>query len=94
MKLATYLSEHNMSGASLAARVGVSRQAMARYVAGDRIPVREIMTRIVAVTGGAVTPADFYDIGSSDHPDQSPVAYHATPHSAETADGWVRAECD
>lgn len=61
MKLTAWLTDSKVSDAEFASRIGVSRQALWRYRAGDRIPKRDVMERIKAATGGAVTPADFYE---------------------------------
>ena len=61
MKLRDYMQERGWKDADLAQRIGVSVQAANRYRRGMRIPERDVMRRIVEVTGGAVTPADFYD---------------------------------
>lgn len=43
-------------------RCGFSIQSAQRYVAGTRMPRRDEMVRIYVVTGGDVTPNDFYDL--------------------------------
>lgn len=60
MRLATYIAERKISVPEMAARVGVTRQALWRYVNGLRIPRTEVMRAIVDETEGHVTPADFY----------------------------------
>ncbi len=38
-----------------------SSQAIYRYEDGARVPAPKVMHKIVAVTGGEVTPNDFFD---------------------------------
>ncbi|MEN3212269.1 helix-turn-helix transcriptional regulator [Methylorubrum populi] len=59
MKLADYLSEVDIRPAAFAERIGVTRQAMWRYVSGDRRPEWDVLERIQAATDGHVTPNDF-----------------------------------
>jgi len=60
MKITDWLTKNNISDADFAERIGVSRQALWRYKAGDRIPKRSILDRIKDETGGDVRPADFF----------------------------------
>jgi len=60
MKLQDYLLNGEISEAAFGNQVGVSQVAIHRYVVGQRIPAREIMHKIIAVTDGAVTADDFY----------------------------------
>ena len=62
MKLSTYMKNRKLGAADLAREIGVSPQAVRRYCSGERIPAPEVMRRIVAATGGAVQPNDFYDV--------------------------------
>lgn len=66
MKLDAYLSTHGLSQSEFAARIGVSQPAVAKYVAGKRIPHRDVMARIVAETDGLVGPADFYEVEAAE----------------------------
>ena len=61
MKLKSYRTEKNITLADLAAKVGVSEVAMSRYERGERIPRRDVMSKIEQVTDGAVQPNDFFD---------------------------------
>lgn len=61
MKLKTYIESHGLSPARFAAMIGVSQPAVHRYVHNGRIPQRAVMLRISEVTGGKVTPNDFYE---------------------------------
>lgn len=58
--LSKFLDDHGLSDADFAAQIGVSRVAVSRYRSGARIPARDVMSRIVDATGGAVQPNDFY----------------------------------
>lgn len=62
MKLKDYLQTGRCSPSQLANAVGVAVQSIYRYSDESRIPSREVMAKIVEVTGGAVTANDFYDI--------------------------------
>ncbi|TRO96756.1 helix-turn-helix transcriptional regulator [Glycocaulis profundi] len=59
MTLSDWLKTSNVTPSAFADRIGVSRQAVHRYVEGDRIPRREVLTKINEATGGAVTANDF-----------------------------------
>jgi predicted transcriptional regulator len=60
MKLASYLSDNNISHEAFAEMIGTSQVAVSRYAKGVRTPRREIMLRIAQATGGQVAPADFF----------------------------------
>jgi len=60
MKLREYLDEAGKPRASFAASVGVTVQALHRYLTDQRIPRRSVMSRIERESGGKVTAADFY----------------------------------
>lgn len=62
MKLAAYLEKVGLSDADFGLKIGVNRQSVHRYKTGERIPDTVIMPRIVAETGGEVTPNDFYGV--------------------------------
>jgi transcriptional regulator with XRE-family HTH domain len=63
MKLSEFLSEKNngMTASEFAARLGISRQALHRYMKEERRPEWNVLQRIFRETGGAVTPNDFLD---------------------------------
>jgi DNA-binding transcriptional regulator YdaS (Cro superfamily) len=61
MTLAKYLGCCSITSAAFARQVGVSKQAMFKYVHGLRIPAPGIMVRIREATDGAVTADDFVD---------------------------------
>lgn len=62
-RLAEYLAAHRTTQREFAGSVGVAVETVASWVSGARIPRRAQMARIVAVTGGAVRPGDFYPDG-------------------------------
>lgn len=57
MTLQQYLRKTKIHPATLAARLGVARYTVDRYLCG-RVPTPEMMRRIYVVTGGRVTPND------------------------------------
>ena len=61
MNLDNYLSNHGLSPAEFAKRIGVTDESVRRYTHGRRHPRPEIMRRIVAATDGQVGPQDFLD---------------------------------
>lgn len=61
MKLEAYIAETGTKRAAIAQAIGVSEVAIHRYISGTRIPRPETMAKIVAATGGAVQPNDFFD---------------------------------
>lgn len=60
MKLRRYLDDQDIPVALFARRIGVSVQALYRYLHGDRLPQRKVMDRIIRATRGKVTPNDFF----------------------------------
>ena len=61
MKLATFLKGKTPDDrAALAERIGVTREALRKYEAGERIPRPAIAAKIKLATGGAVTPDDLF----------------------------------
>jgi len=63
MKLSEFLKLSEMNQLQLARKLKVSEAAVSRYLR-DRMPAPPILRRIHRVSGGAVTPNDFYDIGA------------------------------
>lgn len=59
MQLAKYLDDNEISDAAFARSIGVERQAVGRYRAGDRFPEKQILLEIFKVTNGQVTANDF-----------------------------------
>lgn len=62
MKLADYLSETNTTVTAFARKIDEAQATVSRYVNGQRIPERAIMSKIVQATEGRVTPNDFYEL--------------------------------
>lgn len=60
MDLAAYQRKHQLSVSGLAAQIGVTVQALHRYMHRGRIPKEMVMRRILAVTCREVTADDFY----------------------------------
>lgn len=60
MKLSEWLAWKQVSQDDFAKTIEVSRPAVSGYAAGNHIPGRETMLRIVTATDGAVQPGDFY----------------------------------
>ena len=73
MKLADYLSQNKLSEAEFAEQIGVSQAAVNRYKRG-RTPSPEQMREIIAKTGGAVQPNDFFDMPGASEDDTSAEA--------------------
>ena len=65
MHLRRYLASLGISVATFADTIGVTVQAVHRYVNGERIPNRDVMERIAAATQGKVQPNDFYSVPPS-----------------------------
>ena len=60
MKLKTYIEAQGLNTVSFGKLLETTSIAVSRYCNGDRIPKKDIMKRIVAITGGQVQPNDFY----------------------------------
>ena len=60
MTLARYLALHKLTPLAFARRIGVSDESVRRYARGIRVPESPTMRRIIAETGGAVMPNDFF----------------------------------
>lgn len=71
MKLARYLETQEMTDADFARLIGVERQAVHRYRTGQRIPTKEILTKIFDSTGGAVSANDFFDLSAAPAPSKT-----------------------
>ena len=61
MQLREYLKIKGITIPAFAEMIGVSVQAVHRYVEGKRIPQREVMKKIKAATDGSVGAEDFYE---------------------------------
>lgn len=62
MKLADYLKSNDLTEKDFGDLIGKSQAAVNRYCQGERIPGKDVMTRIVTVTGGQVQPNDFFGV--------------------------------
>lgn len=60
MDLKTYLTNHRLTEAAFAEKLGVSQVTVNRYVLDKRFPSPEMIQRIAAVTGGKVKASDWY----------------------------------
>lgn len=61
MTLARYLAANDISVPEFAQTIGISRQALYRYLSGARFPHRDIVSRIEAATKGQVPPSSWYE---------------------------------
>jgi hypothetical protein len=59
MRLAKFLNKKTIPHVTFAACIGVTPEALRRYLSGDRLPVWEVLVRIDKLTDGSVTPNDF-----------------------------------
>lgn len=59
--LRRHLFENKISFPTFAETIGVSVQAVHRYVSGERVPRHEVMERIATATGGRVQPNDMHE---------------------------------
>jgi transcriptional regulator with XRE-family HTH domain len=64
MTLSDYLARTSTSRRDFAKRIGVSKEAVRRYVAGTRIPEKEIMEKIALATASQVTANDFFGMAA------------------------------
>lgn len=64
MKLSAWLEQQKIRDADFAREIKVSRQAIGRYKAGDRVPKHPIMLRIQKATADAVRPQDFFEVAA------------------------------
>ena len=62
MRLHEYLKSEDIRPDRFADHIGVSRQAVDRYLHGQRIPEPNVMREIFHATNGKVRPDDFYDL--------------------------------
>ena len=63
MTLPDYLAEAQISQTKFAKKIGVSKQAVQRYVKG-RIPQPDVMRRIALATASKVTANDFFGMAA------------------------------
>ncbi|MCH6580999.1 MAG: helix-turn-helix domain-containing protein, partial [Nitrospinae bacterium] len=62
MKLEAWRNNNGVSRLAFAEKIKTSDETVRRYENGDRIPAREIMSKITEVTGSKVMAGDFYDL--------------------------------
>ena len=62
MTLGDYLLATGQTRQAFADQVGRAQPTVSKYVRGDLIPDRETMLEIYRITGGQVTPNDFYPL--------------------------------
>lgn len=62
MKLAEYLASKDISVPDFADMVNVERQSVHRWLKNERVPDALRLAKIAEVTGGAVTPNDFFEL--------------------------------
>lgn len=67
MHLTAYLTQHDVKPVDFAARIGVTVQALYRYLHGDRRPMPHVLERIHQATDGAVQPNDFFAFTEHHH---------------------------
>lgn len=71
MRLSDYLERHRMSGSEFAVRIGVSESTINRLIPRPgkkqlRRPSWDLIEKIAAATGGAVTADDFMTSGPTE----------------------------
>lgn len=59
MQLGRYLQNEGLSMRQFADEIGVSVQAISRYVNEGRMPEKKILVKILKITNGRVRPDDF-----------------------------------
>ena len=62
MKLRDWMAGREVTAKEMAERLGVSRVMITRITRHGQVPRPDVMSRIVAATGGEVGPEDFYEI--------------------------------
>lgn len=64
MKLGDYLQTTGTSRADFAQTIEVSTETVRRYIAGTRIPEKDVMEKIALATTCKVTANDFFGIAA------------------------------
>lgn len=67
MKLADWRNAAGLTQEELADKIGLTPLSIARYENGTRVPIPTVMRQLYELSGGSVTPNDFYalpDIGA------------------------------
>lgn len=62
MKLRAWRRANNLTVREAADRLGVTFHTIYRYEQGKVVPPPDKMRQIIALSGGAVTPDDFFDV--------------------------------
>lgn len=60
MTLLEWMKVSELEIGRVASRLNCTAEAVRRYIKGDRIPSRDVMRDIFEISGGKVTPNDFY----------------------------------
>lgn len=60
--LREYLSKNKLNCSQFAKLIGVTMQAVNRYINNCRTPDKDVMPRIFDATNGEVTANDFYNL--------------------------------
>ncbi|WP_374294128.1 hypothetical protein [Sphingomonas sp.] len=60
MTLLEWMKSSELEIGRVASRLNCTAEAVRRYIKGDRIPSRDVMRDIFEISGGKVTPNDFY----------------------------------
>lgn len=63
MTLKEYLKEKKIGVTALSRKLGCHQSMCTQWNNGIKIPSKENMRKIFLITGGLVTPNDFYGIG-------------------------------
>lgn len=66
MRFSDFIEESGKSRTEVANELGCSRQAVRRYVLGERIPRADEMQKIFEWSGGKVTANDFYGLNGGE----------------------------
>ncbi len=74
--LRTYRRKVGATQRQLAERLGISLPSLCRLERNQQWPSRDLMERIVAETGGFVSPADFLPRVKSESPQSTGVNAH------------------
>jgi DNA-binding XRE family transcriptional regulator len=67
-KLRTWRMAQEKSVNDAAAEVGCTRQTWHSWESGSNIPSADFMAKLIALTNGAVTANDFYDLPTHSNP--------------------------
>ena len=59
MKLKTYLKINEIRVITFAQRLGVTKQAVYKWIEGSTFPRHDVMWKIITATSGNVMPLDF-----------------------------------